>query len=83
MGAPSYDAEVLAGYFQPLGDAVWHDPTLANLLREWAQTDPDIIAAVGDVDRSQIRDALAQSPEARLRNASNLAATFARARRVG
>lgn len=83
MGAPSYDADVLAAYFQPLGEAVWRDPTLEPLLRGWAQTDPDVIAAVADVDRSQIRDALAQTPETRLRIASNLAATFARARRVG
>lgn len=83
MGAPSYDAEDLAGYFQPLSDALWRDRTLGPLLRRWAQSDPGLIAAVADVDRSQIRDALAETPDTRLRNVSQMAATFARARRVG
>ena len=83
VGAPSYDAEVLAEYFQPLGEAVWRDATLGPLLRRWTESDPDLIAAVADVDRSQVRDALAQTPDTRLRIVSQLAATFARANRVG
>ncbi len=45
--------------------------------------DPDILAAVADVDRSQIRDALERTPGERLRYAVNNWAGIARLRRAG
>ncbi len=66
---PSYDDESLAAYCQPVGDELCADPTLGPLLRHLAQTDPDVLAAVADVDRSQIRHALELSPEHRIRQA--------------
>ena len=83
MGAPSYDPATLAEYFRPLADGLWQDPIVGPLLRRWADTDRDLIEAVRDIDRSQIRDALGASPADRLRVASDLATSFARARRVG
>ena len=82
MGAPSYDAATLAAYFQPLGDAVRKDPLVGPLVRRWAEQDPDLVDAVRDVDRSQIRDALAERPAERLRAACALAESLERARRV-
>jgi len=73
----------MAAYFCPLQDALWQDPIVGPLLRRLAETDRDLIEAVRDIDRSQIRDALAASPADRLRVASGLATSFARARRVG
>jgi hypothetical protein len=71
---PTYDPETLAAYFQPIADDLWEDPVLGPILRHLAATDPDVLAAVADVDRSQIRDALSLSPEQRLRQASAFAA---------
>ena len=73
---PSYDAQTLAAYFQPVGDELWADPVLGPVLHHLAQTDPDVLAAVADVDRSQIRDALALTPEQRVRQAFALASTL-------
>jgi len=70
---PSYDKQTLAAYFQPVGDDLLADPVLGPVLRQLAETDPDLVAAVADVDRSQIREALALSPEERLRRAVALA----------
>ena len=66
MGAPSYDDETLAAYFQPLGEALFDDPVVGPALRLLRDRDPDVLAAVADVDRSQIRDALARTPEEHL-----------------
>jgi hypothetical protein len=82
MGAPSYDEATLAAYFQPVGGALYDDPIVGPLLRHWAEVDRDLLDAVRDVDRSQIRDALAGSPAERLRVSSDLAESFARARRA-
>jgi hypothetical protein len=79
---PSYDPDVLADYFQPIGDALWADPVLGPVLRRLAEADGDLIAAVADVDRSQIRDALALSPDERLANAFAGAATLEGYRRA-
>jgi hypothetical protein len=79
----THDAGTLAAYFQPVGDALWNDPDLGPVLRELAVSDPDLIAAVADVDRSQIRDALALTPEERLARATEAAAGLARYHRVG
>jgi|HubBroStandDraft_2_1064218.scaffolds.fasta_scaffold1744783_1 hypothetical protein len=66
MGKPSYDHETLAGYFQPLDPAFLDDPIVGPTLRRLAVEDPDVIAAVADVDRSQIRDAMKQTSWERL-----------------
>lgn len=71
---PSYDEETLAAYFQPVSGALFEDPILGRVLRELEQSDSDVIAAVTDVDRSQIRDFLALSPFERLEQATALSA---------
>jgi hypothetical protein len=63
---PSYDDETLQAYFHPVADALYDDPIVGPVLRRLAVEDPDIIAAVADVDRSQIRDAMRQTPWERL-----------------
>ena len=63
---PSYDDETLKAYFHPFSDALYDDPIVGPVLRRLAVEDPDIIAAVADVDRSQIRDAMRQTPWERL-----------------
>src|SRR5262249_45530666 len=82
MGKPSYDDATLEAYFQPLHAATYADPILAPLLRRLTSDDQDLIAAVADVDRSQIREALARSPEERLRRSFGIAATLKSMRRV-
>lgn len=64
---PSYDPETLAHYFSPISDEMMNDPILAPVFYRLAQEDPDILAAVADVDRSLIRDFLALSAGERLR----------------
>ena len=61
MPQPSYDDETLKAYFHPFSDALYDDPIVGPVLRRLAVEDPDIIAAVADVDRSQIRDAMRQT----------------------
>jgi len=58
MGRPSYDDETLAAYFYPMHPSLFDDPVVGPELRRLAVEDPDILAAVADVDRSQIRDAM-------------------------
>ena len=79
---PSYDEATLAAYFQPLSASLWNDPLVGPVLRALERTDPVIIAAVADVDRSQIRDALSESPERRLAQASHVIADLTAWRRV-
>jgi hypothetical protein len=67
MGKPSYDDETLAAYFHPPQPSLFDDPVVGPTLRRLAVEDPDLLAAVADVDRSQIRDCLARSPAQRLR----------------
>jgi hypothetical protein len=67
VGRPSYDEGTLAAYFQPLQAALFDDPVVGRTLRWLAAEDPDVIAAVADVDRSQIRDCMERSPRERLR----------------
>jgi hypothetical protein len=66
MGRPSYDDATLAAYFRPLSDALFDDPTVGPGLRRLAVDDPDLLAAVADVDRSQIQDAMKQTSWERL-----------------
>ena len=80
MSAPSYDDETLAGYFHPVLPSTWADPIVGPALRHLAETAPDVIAAVADVDRSLIADALSKTPEARLHRALELAAFIERTR---
>lgn len=68
MPQPSYDDETLKAYFHPFSDALYDDPIVGPVLRRLAVEDPDIIAAVADVDRSQIRDAMQQTPWERLQH---------------
>jgi hypothetical protein len=78
----SYDPETLGAYFQPVSKAVWDDPIKGPLLHHLAKTDPDVLAAVADVDRSQISDALALSPEQRVAQACAVALAFRDYRRA-
>lgn len=80
MGRPSYDAETLAAYFQPVHGQTWEDPIVGPVLRRLAREAPEVIEAVGDVDRSLIFDALAMPPEARLSRALAMAAFIERTR---
>lgn len=83
MGRPAYDDETLAAYFHPATDALFDDPVAGPALRRLAVEDPDIIAAVADVDRSQIRDNMAASPWNLLRAAVANWNGIAKLRRVG
>ncbi|UQA61982.1 hypothetical protein [Polyangium aurulentum] len=82
MGRPSYDEQTLAAYFQPIQAETWNDPVAGPALRCLAVEDPDIIAAVADVDRSQIRDCLSRTPWERLQRAMGMARVYAGFRRV-
>ena len=67
---PTYDEATLAAYFQPLSRDLWEDPIVGAVLRELERTDPHLIEAVADVDRSQVRDALAMTADRRVSEAS-------------
>lgn len=69
---PSYDDETLAAYFRPLSPELWDDPIVGPVLRRLERDDRVLIDAVADVDRSQIRDALARTPGQRLADASSI-----------
>ena len=62
MGRPSYDEETLAAYFYPMQPSLFDDPVCGAELRRLAVEDPDLIAAVADVDRTQVRDAMEAPP---------------------
>lgn len=81
MGAPSYEPAVLEAYFRGLDAATWDDPIVGPVLRRLAAEDPDVIAAVADVDRSLIEDALTRSPQDRVRRCLAAAASIERMRR--
>lgn len=74
MTAPSVDAETLAAYFHPLLPETWDDPVVGPILRRLAETAPEVIAAVADVDRSLIFDALSMTMEQRVAEAMHRAA---------
>jgi hypothetical protein len=80
MGAPTYDAETLAAYFHQIHPETWQDPIVGPVLRRLAQEAPEVIAAVSDVDRSLIFDALTSTPAARLSRALHMAAFIERTR---
>ena len=79
---PSYDDETLAAYFQPLSRALWDDPIVGPVLRDLERTAPVLLEAVADVDRTQIRDALASTPFERLRRALGVGESLTGWRRV-
>lgn len=79
---PSYDEATLAAYFQPLSRELWDDPVVGAVLRELERNDPILIEAVADVDRSQVRDALAKAPARRLGDASAILEELGGWRRV-
>ncbi len=64
-------AETLGAYFHMPSAEVFDDPVCGPELRRLAVEDPDLLAAVTDVDRSQIRAALERTPAERLRHAVN------------
>jgi hypothetical protein len=66
MGRPSYDEETLSAFFHAAADELFDDPLVGPVLRRLRAEDPDLLAAVADVDRSQIRDAMKQTPWERL-----------------
>ena len=82
MGAPTYDDQTLAAYFQPVHAETWEDPIVGPVLRRLAQDAPEVIEAVADVDRSLIYDALTRTPAARLARALDMAAFVERTRRA-
>jgi len=83
VGSPSYDEATLAAYFQPPDVAIFDDAVAGAELRRLAIEDPDILAAVADVDRTQIRDSLERTPFDRLRIASERWNGLVRLRRGG
>jgi hypothetical protein len=62
---------------------LYDDPICGAVLRRLAQEDPDVIAAVGDVDRDQIRDDLRRTPTERLRSVEASFNALAKFRRAG
>jgi hypothetical protein len=82
MGRPSYDNETLAAYFYPMQPSLFDDPVCGAELRRLAVEDPDLIAAVADVDRTQVRDFLAKTPWQRLEDALGLFEMMTGFRRV-
>ncbi|HTM44145.1 MAG TPA: hypothetical protein VL137_04275 [Polyangiaceae bacterium] len=82
MSAPSYDVQTLAGFFGPLDPQLYSDPIVGPTLRHLSETDPDIIAAVSDVDRSLIRSCLKRAPLERLAVATGLSQSYTRFKRV-
>lgn len=83
MGRPSYDEETLAAYFHPTLPEIFDDPVAGPELRRLAAEDPEIIGAVADVDRSQIRDCMQLTPWERLCRAVGSWNGIARFRRAG
>lgn len=71
MGKPSYDERTLAAFFQPLHGEMWKDPLVRPVLEMLEKTDPDLLAAVEDVDRSLIRQCLDRTPAQRLATAAS------------
>ncbi len=65
-----------------LQEALFDDPVVGATLRRLATEDPDLIAAVADVERSQVRDFLDKSPWQRVEQAMDLAEFALRARHV-
>lgn len=82
MGRPSYDEDTLAAYFYLASDDLFDDAVVGPVLRRLAAEDPDIMAAVADVDRSQIRDCMQLAPWERLCRALGMIETLTSFHRV-
>lgn len=82
MGRPSYDDATLAAYFHGPAEDLFDDPIVGTLLRRLAVEDRDLLDAVADVDRSQIRDAMEQTPFERLQLVARSWNGLARLRRA-
>jgi len=82
MGRPTYDEETLAAYFHRASNELFDDAVVGPTLRRLAVEDPDILAAVADVDRSQIRDCMQLAPWERLSRALGTLETLTSFRRV-
>ena len=67
--------------FQEMSMALLDEPVVGTSLRYLRDHDPDVLAMVADVDRSLIWDALAQSPEVRLRRSAEMARMLEEAKR--
>ena len=76
MPGPSYDEATLKAYFCPPDPSLYEDPIVGPVLLRLNASDPDVIEAVTEVDRSQIREALRLSPEQRLTRAFGAAETL-------
>jgi hypothetical protein len=76
------DEATLAYLFHPPDPALFDDPVCGAELRRLAAEDPDVIAAVADVDRSMIRDDLERAPGDCLRSAERTLNFALEARRV-
>ncbi len=83
MSTPSYHAETLALFFRPFDEGLLHDPKVGDVFRHFAETDPDILGAVADVFRQQIRSALDLPPMDRLRRSCAILTGLTGWRRVG
>ena len=62
------DAETLGRLFRPIDPRTFDDPVCGEVLRRLAIEDPDVIAAVADVDRSIIWVDLELTPRERSLN---------------
>jgi hypothetical protein len=82
MGRPSYDEATLAAYFHGPADDLFDDPVVGALLRRLTLDDRDLLDAIADVDRSQIRDAMTQTPWERLQFVARSWNGLARLRRA-
>lgn len=58
-------------------------PEIADVLLDLARRDPDVLAAVEDVDRTLIWEAMQEAPIARLARSAQQARFYARLRVIG
>jgi hypothetical protein len=77
------DQRTLSWLFQPMSAELYDDPVCGGVLRGLAREAPDVIAAVGDVDRTLIRDDLRRTPAERLRSAEASFNALAKYHRAG
>jgi hypothetical protein len=76
------DDRTLSWLFQPMSAELYDDPVCGAALRGLAREAPDVIAAVGDVDRTQIRDDLRRTPAERIRSVEASLNALAKYRRA-
>ncbi len=76
------DEATHAHFFRPASRTLFDHPVCGAALRRLAETFPEVLDAVADVDRSQIWDCMEASPAQRLRAADADSNSLARFRRV-